>query len=270
MARSAQGGGRSQGQGAEGYVLRSQRPLEILVFLFPLIALYEIGLVAILRTDGQSVLTNKAHEALLRIFAALGVDAAAMSLPALSLPGILLVIVLLAWQVLSRRPWRVDLRTVGLMALESLALAIPLIAIAQLVVRAFDDPAPAALAAAAGEATALRELPVLGKIAVAIGAGLYEELVFRMLAIAMLHTLLVDACRLPERLGMTLAVVLSTVAFVVYHPLHTATGGIDWRRAAALAVIGLYLGAVYAVRGFGIVVGTHAAYDIAVLLLADP
>jgi hypothetical protein len=249
-----------------GYVLRSQQPLEILFFLLPLVIFYEIGLLSILRFEGM-VLDNKAHDAIRRVFDAVGIDASAMSLPVLSLPGILLVVILLVWQALSRRRWQVDLRTVGLMALESALLAVPLVVLAQLVVQAFASGVPAASAAAAAAPVSLAELPVLGRLAVSIGAGLYEELIFRMALIAVLHTLLVDLLRWKEGPAITLSILLAAIAFALYHPLRDAGGAIDWPKAVAYLVIGCYFGAVFAFRGFGIVVGVHAAYDIAVLLL---
>lgn len=246
---------------ADGYAARSQQPLEILFFLAPLILLYEVGLVLVLRSGG-TVLDNKAHDAIRRIFDAVGIDAAAMSLPVLSLPGILLAVILLLWHVLARRPWTVDVRTVGLMALESAGLAIPLVVLVQLVVQVLSTP----VVAAAGP-PAIHELPVMGRLAVSIGAGLYEELIFRMALIAVLHTLLVDVLRWKEGPSIALAIVVSAVAFTLYHPLRDAQGALDWARVVAYLVIGGYFGTVFAFRGFGVVVGTHASYDIAVLLL---
>jgi hypothetical protein len=243
------------------YLLRSQRPLEILFFLLPLIVFYEIGLLFILR-GGDTVLTNKAHEALLRVFEAFGLDGMALALPALSLPGVLLVVILLAWQALSRLPWEVDLRTVSFMAIESILLAVPLFVAAQLIAQI---PAAAVAPAAMAGEEVLRRLPFLGQVAVAIGAGLYEELVFRMAAIAVLHTLFVDALSWRERPAMIAAVAIAALAFTIYHPLRAIDGAIDWRRFLSLLAAGLYFGALFAKRGFGIVVGAHAAYDIAAL-----
>lgn len=256
---------RAASSGAEAavdvYLLRSQRPLEILCFLLPLIVFYEIGLLFVLR-GGDTVLTNKAHEALLRIFEAFGLDGMTLALPALSLPGVLLVVILLVWQVLARLPWEVDFRTVSVMAIESILLAIPLFVAAQLIAQI--PTAAVAPAATAGEEV-LRRLPFLGQVAVAIGAGLYEELVFRMAAIAVLHTLFVDALKWRERTAMIASVVIAAIAFTIYHPLRGLDGAIDWRRALSLLAAGLYFGALFAKRGFGIVVGAHAAYDIAAL-----
>lgn len=268
-AKAVRSTNRSDGSAAaDGYFSRSQQPLEILFFLLPLVLLYELGLVLVLRSGGM-VLDNRAHDAIRRVFDAIGIDATAMSLPVLSLPGILLVVVLLVWQVLTRRRWHVDLRSVALMAAESAALAFPLVVLVQLVVQivAHAPTAPTALAAAGDAAPQLGELPILGRLAVSIGAGLYEELIFRMVLIAVLHTLLVDALRWREGHGIALSIILSAVAFAAYHPLRDANGAIEWSRACAYLVIGGYFGAVFAFRGFGIVVGTHASYDIAVLLL---
>jgi len=253
---------------ADGYFSRSQQPLEILVFLLPLIVFYEIWLVLILRSGGGSVMTNKAHETLLRVFEVFGLDGARLSLPALCLPGVMLVVVLLTWQALSRRSWKIDGQTVGLMFLESAALAVPLFLAVQLVAQAFGwgatfAPSVPALAAA----DPIRELSVPGRIAISIGAGLYEELIFRMALIAVLHTLFVEALRWKEKPAIAVAVVISAIAFVLYHPLRDSHNLIDWRRTISLSDIGLWFGGVFALRGFGIVVGTHAAYDIAALLV---
>ncbi|MFO0828822.1 MAG: CPBP family intramembrane glutamic endopeptidase [Phycisphaerales bacterium] len=257
---------------SDGYFARSKQPLEILFFLLPLIVFYEIGLVVVLR-QGHAVMTNRAHEALLRLFDVFGLDAAALSLPALSLPGVLLIVVLLAWQALARRPWVVDLRTVAIMAIESAVLAVPLFLAIQLVMQAFAQHDPtAAIAASVDGSTAspeasLRALSPVARVAISIGAGLYEELIFRMALIAVMHTLFVDAIGWKEKPSIALAVVISTIAFVLYHPLSGPHGAIEWRRVVSLTVIGLWFGGVFAFRGFGIVVGTHAAYDIAALMV---
>ena len=258
----------------DGYFSRSQRPLEILCFLLPLIAFYEIGLALVLRSGG-SVTTNEAHKALLRVFDVFGLDGAKLGLPALCLPGVMLVVVLLSWQALARLPWRVDGQTILVMFLESAALAVPLFLGVQVIAQVFSTsaapaPTPAlalALASSASTVDPLRELSVTGKIAISIGAGLYEELVFRMGLIAVLHTLFVDALRWREKPAIAISVVVSAAAFVLYHPLTDGNNAIDWRRTISLSVIAIWFGSVYALRGFGIVVGTHAAYDIAALLV---
>ncbi len=67
------------------------------------------------------------------------------------------------------------------------------------------------------------------------------------------------------RYGVQIAVVVSAAAFTAYHPLRDATGAFSMPRVTFYLLAGLYFGAVYVVRGFGIVVGVHAFYDIMVV-----
>jgi hypothetical protein len=61
-------------EGLAAYPGLSRRPLQILVFLLPLVIAYEIGLAVVLRSS-DGVLTNKAHEAILRFFEIFGLPA---------------------------------------------------------------------------------------------------------------------------------------------------------------------------------------------------
>ncbi len=244
-----------------GYWYAARKPLQILAFLLPLVITYELGLALLLRSD-QGVLTNKAHETLLGFFDRLGVPAAG----GLYLGGVVIVVVMLIWHLLTRDRWRIEPSTVGLMALEALALTLPLLVLGQVI-------SQAALAATTGPVALDDQLASLGvssKMAISVGAGLYEELLFRMVLIAVIHTLLVDAAKLSQAVGATAAVVVSAAAFTIYHPVEAASGGVSIRKVAFYFLAGLYFGGIYVLRGFGIVVAVHAFYDIVtVLLLTD-
>lgn len=281
-------GRRTPGGPAVGYVAQSRRPLQILIFLLPLIIAYELALIFVLRGDGggadgdvsQGTVTVAAHRAILRLLLEMGFPPTAV----LSLGGVVLLVLLLSWHLLRRDPWQIDgIAAVGMCA-ESILLAIPLLAVAMLLsdpgllaaattpvpsVLAAAPPAPPPGAAGAG-AGGGAVLGLGGSLAISIGAGLYEELFFRWMLIAVLHTLLVDVGHIEDRLGTIISVIASAAAFTLYHDLAAPGGGIDWNRAIFLAIAGLYFGAVYAVRGFGIVVGLHATYDIVTVLTDGP
>lgn len=249
-------------EAVQTYWDRSKQPLEILALLAPLVVIYEIGLVWALRAE-RGTITNRAHEGLLRLFDAVGISTMVMALPAAAV-----IVVLLTWQFLSRRSWSLHLPTVGIMALESAAAALPLAVFAQVIARSgaawesLAAVAPGAALSAASAAASPESLGMLGKVSLAIGAGIYEELIFRMALISLLHTLFVDAMRMAERWGIGLAIGISAVLFAIYHPLGAADGGIDWSRATFFVGAGAYFGVLYVMRGFGIAVGAHAAYDL--------
>ena len=271
----------------EGYAALSKRPLQILLFLSPLIVAYELALIFVLDRGREGTVTVAAHRAILRLLQEMGFPPSVV----LSLGGIALVVLLLAWHVLRRDRWRADPMVAVGMAAESMVLAIPLLAVATLLADAGAMAAEVAMLAPPTPAVAQGELAspdatggprfgVAGAIAISIGAGLYEELFFRWMLIAVLHTLLVYLGRMADRTGTTLAVIASAIAFTAYHDLSPAAAaageaglviaGVDVPRAAFLLIAGLYFGAVYAVRGFGIVVGLHATYDIVTVLLEGP
>ncbi|MSR28869.1 MAG: CPBP family intramembrane metalloprotease [Phycisphaerales bacterium] len=246
----------------DSYFERSKRPLEILALVAPLVVVYEVGLVSALRGSG-GVITNAAHEGLFRFFWSFGIDAQKLSLPALALPAVAVLLVLVSLQILARRPWTVHLPTVGGMVLESALFAFPLLVIAQVIARI---PLPAMVAGVSDAGETIASLPAFSRVTMSIGAGIYEELIFRMVLLALLHGVLVDLLGVAERWGVIIAVVVSAVLFAAYHPLRDAGGHISWGAFSFFLCAGLYFGVLYVVRGFGIAVGAHTAYDIAVVL----
>jgi membrane protease YdiL (CAAX protease family) len=113
-------------------------------------------------------------------------------------------------------------------------------------------------------------LPLGARIAVSIGAGLYEELVFRMALIGALTMVLLETTNLKRGAVTATAVVLAAVAFAFYHPLAGADGSIMPTRILFFIGGGLYFGLLYVQRGFGIAAATHALFDIVTALLIPP
>lgn len=247
----------------EPYLTSARRPLNVLAFLALPILAYELCLALLLRsTDGSQVNTVEAHRGLIRFFASFGIQPAG----GLYMGGLVIVIVLVVWHILARERWRVEPAVVGLMAIEALALTVPLLLLSHLMATHFAG-VPAMLASGAPP-PAFGDLDLWSQMAISIGAGLYEELVFRMILIAVLHTLLVDVAKMSEWSGTVMAITLSAAAFTLYHDLAGADGAVSARKAVFYFLAGIYLGAVFALRGFGIAVGVHALYDVVTVLIA--
>lgn len=250
--------GRAATSGVTEYWIAARRPLQVLAFLLPLIIAYEIALALLLPTgDGLRVNTVEAHKTLLAFFAAFGIAPAG----GLYLGGLAIVVVLLAWHVLTRDRWRVSIAVLLFMAAEVVFLTMPLLILSHVIA--------ARPELSAGAPPTFLELDVPSRMAISVGAGLYEELVFRMILIAMIHALLVDLARVPEFAGSVIAIIASAAAFTMYHHLQGPDGGVSSRKVVFFTAAGIYFGVLFLLRGFGVVVGVHALYDVVTVILTD-
>jgi len=253
----------------EHYFDRSQRPLHALVMLLPLLALYEIG-VAMLHDGGpgEHIRARSLLQWFLDQFGPAGEY----------LPGLTVVVVLLVWHLVGRYPWRFDWRLYLAMTAESVALAIPILMFALMLGRQQGGSAEAATATGAAPAMdGLRSnLPWLlasaqagsdwwAEMIYSVGAGIYEELVFRLMAIALLHFILVDLIKLDNLTGSVIAIVCAAVLFAAYH--FNSVAEVTAVRFLFFTLAGIYLGGIFALRGFGIVVAVHMFYDIFYVLI---
>lgn len=242
---------------ARGYFTLSTRPLHVLVFLLPLIVLYEAGTMIFLTDRARGVVeTIRAHSILLGFFQEAGVVGP-------FLPGLALITVLLVWQSIRRDPWRVSPGVLLGMAGECLVWTAPLFVLGGLIYRAIGGGSVAAAALAASD---LHDMSWPARMTIAVGAGLYEELLFRMIGIAAVHFLVVDLLRRTDDTGRWVAVTVTAVAFALYHEIATRAG-IDWPLLALFTGAGIYLGWLFLKRGLGIVVGVHALYDALILVV---
>jgi hypothetical protein len=244
-ADGADAGAAIDAAAVSGYLGRAARPLVSLVFLLPFIILYEMGTRILLTDPVQGTQHIVAFTIIGRFFALLG--AGGQYLPALAV-----VAILLAWHIARKDPWAVKLGTLFGMSLESALLTVPLIGFGIFLPRLFPMGVPS------GEH--------LGQtIILSLGAGVYEELVFRLILCTMLATLLRNVLQIDKGLSMLLLVLLSATLFSAYHYLGTET--FQWRIFVFRTGAGIYFAAIFLTRGFGITSGTHVAYDILIALL---
>jgi hypothetical protein len=226
----------SLSQRAEAYWTQSRRPLVSLLFIAPLLAAYEA---AVLLLGAQ----NGADAAMRWLLERLGFG------QHLLLP-IAAVSLLLAWHYLSRQPWRFSPGVVPLMAVESLLLGLCL--------RAGSLAQNALLATGYGDALKAN----LREAAGFLGAGIYEELLFRLILLSLMTWGLHRAGVAP-RTGVIVAVVLNGLLFAAAH--HIGPGGespVYWPRFLFRTMAGIFFSVVFLYRGFGIAAGSHAAYDL--------
>jgi membrane protease YdiL (CAAX protease family) len=103
------------------------------------------------------------------------------------------------------------------------------------------------------------------KVVLALGAGVHEELFFRLLLLGGLAHVLQRA--LPRTTAILLAFLISSALFSAAHHLgrfgDPFTIGVFTYRLLA----GLVFATIYWFRGFAVVVYTHALYDVYVMIL---
>ena len=172
--------------------------------------------------------------------------------------GCFAVLVLAAARSLLRRriPW---LRVSAVIALEGTVYALML------------GPLASALAASATRLldTASGRGDLVANLVGSLGAGIFEELVFRLGLMSVLVWVGVRAVRawsLPRWIVGVFAVVVSALVFSWFHHLC----GEPFERSVFVyrAMAGILLGFLMWMRGYGVCVYTHAIYDVYYYLTA--
>jgi len=223
----------------DSYWSISRRPLTSLVFSLPLVLAYEGGVLVL----GRGSPRNGADVWLRTLLDSLGFGQYFL-LPVLTILG------LLAWHHVEHDRWRFSPGVLAGMAGESVLWAAVLLGIARLQDRLWP------LATAAGEG-------LLARLVAFCGAGLYEEVLFRLL-------LLPAVTWVAARLGAgPLAaagwgVVGSSLLFSWAHYVGPLGDAFDPYSFTFRFLAGVFFAILFEARGFGIAAGSHAAYDILV------
>jgi membrane protease YdiL (CAAX protease family) len=173
-----------------------------------------------------------------------------------------MVVLVVGWAVDRDRERRPRPSLLPGMALEGLVLGAGLIGLNRLCSLGFDmlQGGSIALQAVAGAGPAQGDLtPWLAFL----GAGIYEEALFRLALLPAIY----QALRLlhaPALLAATCAVTGSSLAFSLAHHAGASGEPFAWYPFFFRWLAGTYFAWVCCARGFGIAVGAHAAYDVGV------
>ncbi|HPD46426.1 MAG TPA: CPBP family glutamic-type intramembrane protease [Anaerohalosphaeraceae bacterium] len=180
------------------------------------------------------------------------------------------VFILLALQLTSGAKWRVYMRDFIPMTVECILSAIPLIVLS-LVLNRSTDTAAALIPSAAAQLYVPHGFLV--NVVTGIGAGIYEEFIFRLVMIILLMILLQDLLGVNKTTAIILAVSISAALFSLHHHFFYVNGALQRGDPVSAArfffrfLAGVYFAVLFAVRGFGIAAGTHAWYDIIAAVL---
>jgi hypothetical protein len=233
-----------------GYLTATRHPLPCTLFVLPLLAGYEAGVLC-LGGPHPEALRNGADNWVRCGLAAVG-------LPFVWLPPLVLLLVLAAWALFRRADRPKDL--VGVlsgMGVESAGFALGLWAVSRLLYPLLEQ---LGVRLSAGAAPAE---PALAQAVTYLGAGIYEEALFRLALFSALVWLLrrVEA---PWVLAVGLSATASAALFSAAH--HVGPYGQPYGNYLFLfrLAAGVYFALLYQLRGFGVAVGAHACYNLMV------
>ncbi|GIW96202.1 MAG: hypothetical protein KatS3mg110_4243 [Pirellulaceae bacterium] len=243
---------------SSSYWQESRRPLSCLVFVSPWLVAYELGLVWM----GPTAIRNGA-EAWLR---------SALDLLGLGHPAwlpVLVMAILLAWHYVRGDTWQPRFGCLATMAVESLGWAFGLTTLAIMLEPWWTGGRMSLDGAAAGSA--------VPQLITYCGAGLYEELLFRLLLLPA-TVLLLHSAGLNRIASTVAAVVVTSLLFAAVHyqmavPMENVRvyflygEPFSWNTFLFRWLAGMFFAGLFAARGFGITVATHAWYDILVAML---
>ncbi|HSW00921.1 MAG TPA: CPBP family intramembrane glutamic endopeptidase [Sedimentisphaerales bacterium] len=276
----------------DSYLERTSRPVYAIAFLLPFIIFYELGTILI-NTDilNQVQVRVVAFVWLQNLLRHLGTG----SRFAWIAPPMMAIIILVGLQLASKKPWYFCLGDYTPMVCECVCLAVPLIILSLLfnsspvnsdLSAQLDGVAPQILVCSApqagcppggegGEAVAKvlaaggpPQRSLMADVITGVGAGIYEELVFRLILICVLMVLFQDLIGLGHQNAVVLSVMISAALFSAHHHIIWVDGQLGrsapflWTEFGFRTIAGVYFALLFAIRGFGITAGTHAFYDI--------
>jgi hypothetical protein len=237
------------------YWRAAREPRYSLLFALPLLALYE-GLSLALSHSAVSGIRNGADVLLKVIFVGFGGRNGLIAFGALMLGmGAWLV-----WRDFQRHPGPVRIAVLAGMVLESIGYA----ALFGFVVSGLTAVLLGSPLLSMGGAVA--PLPLGTQLVVSLGAGIYEELLFRVLLVSGLVAI-GRALGWGRPVSLGAAVVVSALIFSAFHYVGPLGDVLTLPSFTFRAIAGVMFSALYVTRGFGITAWTHALYDIALSLL---
>lgn len=238
----------------DDYWVLARQPLQCLLFLSPLLAVYELGVLQLAPTS-RAELRNGADYWLRETLRTAG-----LVQPWL-LPAVV-VGLLFGWHVVGRYRWSLSAATMIGMFAESLLFGACLMVLGQLQDFAFRQQLPFGLTLALQAPAEVQLQKAVGYV----GAGIYEELLFRLLLLPVCY-LVLRCLAVSSKPAVAVSVLATSLLFAGAHYVGPAADVWSVYSFTFRTVAGVFFALLFVLRGFGITVGAHAAYDLLIGIL---
>ncbi len=216
----------------------------------PLLILYEVGIVWV-NSNRSEIIRISSESVLKSLFSTFGLTHELLVLGVTLIVGIAIVV----WE--RKKKVAFSLRYPGLILLESSVYAVLLAFFVSGLTALMLSPL---MIVQDGEGLGLAMNLVLS-----LGAGIYEELLFRVILVGGLFWILKKIFIGQTKLMYIVAAVIGALSFSFVH--HIGAMGDPWAIDVFLyrTIFGLVFNVVFLIRGFAIVAWTHAIYDVMVV-----
>jgi hypothetical protein len=243
----------------QGYWKASRAPRYALSFALPLLVLYETMAAILPRAETHGV-RNGADVLLKSVFLALGGRRGLIAF------GVVLVGAgaALVWRDLRRSGWRLRAGYFLGMLAESVAYALVFGTVVGLLTSVVLGGIPllALVQGTPPATTAVGRLGLPTQLMISLGAGLYEELLFRVLLVAALARLGRGGFGWSAGAAGAFATLVGALVFSAFHYVGPYGDPFELGSFTFRAIAGVLFSALYLLRGFGITAWTHALYDV--------
>ncbi len=222
------------------------RPLNQMLVIVPLLVFFQIGSMKL----GSGLLVPQYLRVGLEFLGASG----------RWLPMFMIILVLLMQHIVRKDPLRIS-GWAGLgIVVESAGWALPLLAIGWIT-----SVSPGQAEAATPPAV---QHELLRACIEAVGAGVYEEFLFRMIFVSVFAMLFLDLLKWKKDVVNIIAVIVSGLIFAMLHFSGAQWAGLEpmaWGSFIFLSLAGMWWGVLFVTRGFAVAVCCHIWWDLFVI-----
>ena len=228
------------------YLTRSKRLANGFIFILPLLVMYEVGIVMY-----GSQVKNSADVMVKIPFAFFGRNGSLIF-------NMLVVVVFLVAVFRLEKEHKLKFRIYMPMFLESFIYAVflgPVVgrAVGYIMQRFLADP----MTSSSGTGM---------QIILSVGAGVYEEIVFRLILLTVLNLLFIKVLGLNKTIGIVLSIIVGSVLFSAIHYVGSLSDTFTSSSFIFRFLAGVVLATIFMLRGLGIAVYTHAIYDVMLVI----
>ena len=227
------------------YWRSTRSPLYSFLFTIPLFLIYEIG-IFLTSSDDMFVLRNGADALMRQILATFGIAG-------LYWVGAIFFIGFIITFILQRKYWeetQIHSNYFLLMMVESVVWSVLIYFLMTNVYLLLMNPTGSML---------------VQQVTLAVGAGIYEEFLFRVLLIAGISVILGFIFQWSDKSRNWAAMVIAAGIFSSFHFIGEYGDFFSFNIFMVRFLAGIALGTLYFLRGFGITAWSHAVYDLIVL-----